>query len=303
MQRPLVSIVLPTFNRLNCLRETVDSVFSQTMKHWELIVADDGSEEDTIDYLSKLQDDERIRMLRLKHSGNPGRVRNAAIAAVRSPYIAFLDSDDLWRPGKLDRQVAALRSAKKCRWSYTAFTMVDGDGAPLATEENRTWVPHSGLIFPQVVRGTASIRTPAVLACSRLVREVGAFDEASDCGEDYDLWMRLALESAVCLVDEPLVLVRRYTGNRKMEFSAPYIARDYSLRKLARRLDGEQQLLLQQERSQNALALAIETAAHSRWRAIEVIGRSLPFSWQYPRWWYRAAKTMLRICFSVGKNA
>jgi glycosyltransferase involved in cell wall biosynthesis len=298
MARPLVSIVLPTFNRLDCLRETVDSVFHQTIQNWELIVADDGSEADTIEYLSELQDGERVRVLRLDHCGNPARVRNAAIAAVRAPYIAFLDSDDLWRPDKLDRQLAALRAAKRCRWSYTAFTIVDDDGAPLATEKNRKWVPHSGFIFPQVVRGAASIRTPAVLACTRLVHEVGAFDEAADCSEDYDLWMRFALVSAACLVGEPLVLVRRHTDNRKMEFSAPYIARDYSLRKLAQQLDGAQRVLVKQERSENSLALAVETASRqSRRRALAVIGKGLAFSWKYPRWWYRAAKTILRVCF------
>lgn len=130
MREPDVSIVLPTFNRLACLRETVESVFSQTMQNWELIVADDGSEEDTIDYLDPLESDERVRLLRLEHSGNPGTARNAAIAAARAPYLAFLDSDDLWEPRKPDRQLAALRSERDCRWSYTAFTIVDCDGVP-----------------------------------------------------------------------------------------------------------------------------------------------------------------------------
>ena len=298
MREPDVSIVLPTFNRLACLRATVESVFSQTMQNWELIVADDGSEEDTIDYLDTLESDERVRVLRLEHSGNPGRARNAAIAAARAPYLAFLDSDDLWEPRKLDRQLAALRSERDCRWSYTAFTIVDGDGVPLAAEQNRKWTPHSGSIFPEVVRGLASIRTPAVLACTRFVRDVGTFDEAIDCSEDYDLWMRLALRSDACVVDEPLVCVRRHKDNRKTEVSRPYVARDYSLRKLARQLDGVQRVLVEQERSENSLALAVETAAlQSRRRALAVIGKSLTFSWKYPRWWYRAAKTILRVCF------
>lgn len=298
MREPDVSIVLPTFNRLACLCKTVESVFSQTMPNWELIVADDGSEEATIDYLEPLRNDERVRVLRLEHSGNPGRARNAAIGAARAPYLAFLDSDDLWEPRKLERQLVALRSEPDCRWSYTAFTIVDGDGVPLASEHNRKWMPHSGSIFPEVVRGLASIRTPAVLACAGLVRDVGGFDEAIDCSEDYDLWMRLALRSAACVVDEPLVCVRRHKDNRKTEVSRPYLARDYSLRKLARQLDGARRVLVEQERSENFLALAVQTAAlHSRRRALVVIGKSLSFSWKYPRWWYRAAKTILRVCF------
>lgn len=108
----------------------------------------------------------------------------------------------------------------------------------------------------------------------------------------------MEFRSAVCVVHEPLVCVRRHKDNRKTEVSRPYVARDYSLRKLARQLDGVQRVLVEQERSENSLALAVETAAlHSRRRALAVIGKSLTFSWKYPRWWYRAAKTILRVCF------
>lgn len=298
MAEPLVSIVMPTFNRLECLQATLESVFSQTMTNWELIIADDGSGAQTVDYLRRFEDDERVRLLWLEHSGNPGKARNAGIASACAPYIAFLDSDDLWEPEKLERQLAALRSAVNNRWSYTAFTIVDGDGIPLASEQNRRWIPHGGSIFTEVVRSLASIRTPTVLACTRLVHEAGAFDEAIDCAEDYDLWMRLALLSPACVVDDSLVRVRRHDGNRKTEVSRPYLARDYSLRKLALRLKGARRALVKQERSRNFLNLATATAAFDgRYQALVIVGKSLAVGWKYPRWWYGAAKTALRVCF------
>src|SRR6185437_668849 len=91
---PLVSVILPTFNRLGYLQAAVDSVFNQTMRDWELIVADDGSDSETRAYLQSFAEKPRVRVLWLSHSGNPGAVRNAALQCARGEYVAFLDSDD-----------------------------------------------------------------------------------------------------------------------------------------------------------------------------------------------------------------
>ena len=299
MTSPDVSIVLPTFNRLKCLQATVDSVLEQTMTNWELIVSDDGSDGETVAYLKRLEADRRVRVLQLEHSGNPGKARNVGLAAARAPYVAFLDSDDLWVPAKLNRQLAAIRRAGDSRWSYTAFTQIDERGVPLPSEQHRRWTPHKGFIFAEVVQGLASIRTPTVLACTQLVHDTGGFDEAIDCSEDYDLWMRLALASPACVVDEPLVQVRRHPDNRKTEISRPYAARDYSLRKLARCLDGTQRAMVKLERSRNMLGLVTETAVlDSRRRALAILPQSLPLGWRYPSWWFRAAKTVARVLFN-----
>ena len=98
-----------------------------------------------------------------------------------------------------------LRARPECRWSYTAFRRVDRLGALLAEERTRRWHPHEGDIFEQLVLHTASLRTPSVIVDRQLLLEVGGFDENMRSGEDYDLWMRLALRSPVALLDEPLV--------------------------------------------------------------------------------------------------
>jgi glycosyltransferase involved in cell wall biosynthesis len=139
MAGPLVTIVLPTFDRFEFLPAAVQSVFSQTMRDWELVVADDGSGREVRDYLNTLNDGARVRTLFLPHSGNPGRTRNAAIAVARAPYIAFLDSDDVWEPRKLERQLATMRAEEECDWSYTGVTFIDDEGNPLAVELNRRW--------------------------------------------------------------------------------------------------------------------------------------------------------------------
>ncbi len=113
-----VSIILPTFGRLEYLRATVASVYRQTLQDWELIIADDGSDAETRAYLRTLEADSRVRLLWLTHTGIPAVVRNGALREARGEYVAFLDSDDLWAPEKLSRQVAMLRSRPLCGWCY-----------------------------------------------------------------------------------------------------------------------------------------------------------------------------------------
>jgi glycosyltransferase involved in cell wall biosynthesis len=300
--RPFVSIVMPTYDRLRFLPATVRSILSQTFRDWELIIADDGSAAPVLEYLATLETCERIHVLRREHVGNPGKVRNAAIAEARGSLIAFMDSDDLWEPTKLERQLAEMRARHACGWSYTGFVNVDAEEAPLPSERNRPWTAYAGDIFGEVVRGSASIRTPCVVASAELVRHVGAFDEAIDCAEDYDLWARLALRSPVCVVDEPLVRVRRHRDSPTRAIGYVHDARDHSLRKLARRLDGPRRSLVDAERSRNALTKAATLAAHGdRLRALAAVASSARFSWRYPRWWYGAAKALARAC--VGSKA
>jgi glycosyltransferase involved in cell wall biosynthesis len=293
--RPAVSIIMPTFNRMEFLPATVESVLAQTMADWELVIADDGSSTETLDYLHGLTGDKRVRLLRLRRSGNAGVARNAAIAAAKAPWLAFLDSDDLWAPTKLERQLGALRASPDCGWSYTAFVTIDARGIPLPSERTRRWTPYGGHIFTQTVRTTAAIRPSSVVAKAALVRDAGAFDEAIDVSEDYDLWLRLALRSPVCVVDEPMTSVRRHSSNPKRRAGTPHQARDHSLRKLEKQLSGRERALVAEERSRNALGLAGAFTAHGeRWRAVVAVCTSLPLGWKYPRWWYGAAKALAK---------
>src|SRR5688572_8935758 len=153
---PAVSIILPVYNRLGFLAATVDRVFAQTRSDWELIVADDGSDEETQAWLRRLATDPRVRVVRLAHSGNPAAVRNAALREARGDFVAFLDSDDLWLPQKLQGQLDALAARPQCGWSYCAFIRIDAHDAPLVDEPARAWRPVDGDIFAHVLDGTAS---------------------------------------------------------------------------------------------------------------------------------------------------
>jgi glycosyltransferase involved in cell wall biosynthesis len=292
---PLVSIVLPTCNRLRFLRPAVESLFAQSFDDWELVIADDGSDQPTRRYLQALNALPRVQLVWLSHCGTPAIVRNAALRQARGSFVAFMDSDDLWMPTKLQRQIDVLRSRPRCRWSYTAFSQIDGSGATLAEEATRRWVPYEGSIFEPLTTGGVSIRTPSVLASRALILRAGGFDETLSSAEDYDLWLRLALESDIAIVDEPLVLVRRHDENHSRAWQSAFVGRDRALSKLQDRVDRGRRSLLRKERVNTALILALTHAALGESAGVlQALCRSVPYSWSYPHWWLRGAKTLLR---------
>jgi glycosyltransferase involved in cell wall biosynthesis len=293
--QPAVSIILPTFERLQYLRPTVASIYRQTLQDWELIVADDGSDAETQAYLRTLEADSRVTLQWLTHTGNPAIVRNAALRVARGEYVAFLDSDDLWAPEKLSRQVAILRSRPMCGWCYTAVSHIDGSGQILTEPVFGPWLPCDGAVFERLVTGPVVIRTPSVLAVRELVARADGFDETIRCGEDYDLWLRLALASDVALLDEPLVQVRRHEANYTRDWEIAFTGRDRSLQKLQGMVDIDRRMLLRAERTRNALTRAARHAALGEpAHMLRALYRALPYSWSSPQWWLALVKTPLR---------
>jgi glycosyltransferase involved in cell wall biosynthesis len=291
----MVSVILPTFGRLQYLRPTVASVYRQTFQDWELVIADDGSDTETRGYLTTLEADSRVKLLWLPHTGIPAIVRNAALREARGEYVAFLDSDDLWAPDKLAQQVAALRSRPMCAWCYTAVSHIDGSGQLLTEPLFGPWRPCDGAIFERLVTGPVVIRTPSVLAVRELVARAGGFDETIRSGEDYDLWLRLALMSDVALLDEPLVQVRRHEANYSQDWEIAFTGRDHSLEKLQATVDTDRRALLRTERTRNALTLAARHASlGNSVHMLRALYRALPYSWHSPQWWLALVKTPLR---------
>jgi glycosyltransferase involved in cell wall biosynthesis len=208
MVTPTVTVVMPTFNHLEYLRVAVASVYAQTFDDWELVIVDDGSDEETRRFL-RAPHDSRMRVVFGSHTGVPAVVRNRGIAEARGRYVAFLDSDDQWAADKLRRQLALMAATPARRWSYTAVRKIDIEGR---SEDVQSWAPHSGSILEQILRLDAKIATPTVVADVSLVRELGGFDERMRFIEDYDLWARLAMRSEVSADATPLSDIRNHPG-------------------------------------------------------------------------------------------
>jgi glycosyltransferase involved in cell wall biosynthesis len=198
---PEVSVVIPTYNRCAMLLEAIDSVLAQSAAAFELIVVDDGSTDGTQDHLERLG--KTIRIERIEHRG-PAAARNRGVALARAPLIAFLDSDDLWAPTKLERQLAFMRTNPGCAISQTNEIWIRNGRRVNPGVRHRK---RAGDIFIDSLR-TCLISMSATMMRTSLFRALGGFDEIMMAAEDYDLWLRILIDHQAGLLDEPLVTRR-----------------------------------------------------------------------------------------------
>jgi glycosyltransferase involved in cell wall biosynthesis len=292
---PLVSVIMPTFNRLKFVRTAIDSVLGQTYPNWELLVGDDGSAQDTKAYLGGLVDP-RIAIVWLAHSGNPSRVRNAAIGKAKGTYLAFLDSDDFWEPNMLQAQVRTLRADTTRRWSYTANALMTEDGEPMSEEGLARWVPFEGNLVEPLLTIAAHLATSAVMAERDLVVAAGGFDEDQRFAEDYDLWLRLAIRSEAHVFSERLARVRVHRDHYSLDRVGAYEGWVRLYGKMARTIpDPRLAALAARRRAESTLTLAgLHVDAGRRRAALRTLVDAAGPSWRYPAWCWGAAKTMLR---------
>lgn len=295
MTRPEVSIILPTFNRVDYLREAIDSVLAQTHRNWELIIADDGSDDATRSFLSSLRD-QRIAAIFMDHVGNPGAVRNRAIRVARAAYLAFLDSDDVWAPRKLEVQLGLMKARPDRRWSYTNCAEIDERGRPLPASLE-PFVLGDGQIVELLLMSRACIATPSIVAERDLVDEVGGFDEGQHFGEDFDLWVRLALRSDVSVSAEALVFIR---NNHTDRYSRDRLAAYRAWVRLFGKLEGlmpnsRLRSICRRNRWERALVLAGLHADRGNGLAVaRTVLSSSAYAWPYPKWWWGAVKSLAR---------
>ena len=292
---PTVSVILPSFNRLRFLVPAVESVFDQTCEDWQLVIADDGSSRDTLRYLESIAGD-RVTLIELPHSGNPSGVRNAAIKVAVGRYLAFLDSDDIWAPSKLARQLTALQSRPDSRWCYTACGHIDARGDPLPRNKRAISRPQ-GWIFEDLLTLKIGIAMPTVFAEKKLVDEVGGFDEEQRFGEFHDLCLRLALRAAVVALDEPLCWVRTHDehySSDQIGDQAGWMRLYEKMSKLA--TTPRLVRYCKKMRAITSLKLAREHAAASEFgSALATLTSAVKYSWRFPNWWWGVLKGGMRL--------
>jgi len=124
---PLVSVITPAYNAARFIRAAIESVKRQTYPHWELILIDDCSRDETVALIQEELGDPRIQLIELAQNSGAAVARNAGIRAAKGKYLAFLDSDDLWLPEKLERQVAFMQE-RDAAFSFTQYRIIREDG-------------------------------------------------------------------------------------------------------------------------------------------------------------------------------
>ncbi|WP_263357920.1 glycosyltransferase family 2 protein [Acidicapsa ligni] len=205
---PLVSVIIPTYNRATYIRECIDSVLNQTHPRLEVIVVDDGSTDDTATVLREYGN--RIRFLTQKNAG-PAIARNRGIALATGDIIAFLDSDDQWLPTKLERQVQSLEAAgPEVTCSLCNCTVLYANGNKTSTFTLADTMPSCAtgiwLNPVEVLLNRFVMFNQAVAIRREVLERVGYFDESLRFGEDYELPFRLALEGPWTIIQDELVI-------------------------------------------------------------------------------------------------
>jgi teichuronic acid biosynthesis glycosyltransferase TuaG len=180
---PLVSIITPSWNVERLIGETILSVQAQTLGDWELLIADDCSTDNTPAVIeSYAAKDARVKLIRQPRNGGPALARQAAIEQAQGRFIAFLDSDDLWLPAKLERQVAFARQ-HRAALSFTAFRRINEDGSITG---RLIAVPDS-LTYDQLLKNT-SIATLTALVDRDIAGNIAMKNEGYD---DFCLWLSI----------------------------------------------------------------------------------------------------------------
>jgi len=212
---PIVSVVIPTYNRANLLGRAVRSVLRQTFSDFELIVVDDASVDDTASVIDDFYD-KRIKYTR--HGSNLGApaARNTGISNARGRYIGLLDDDDEWYPEKLEKQVLKFSQIPETvGLIYSGYEVRESDGRLL-----RTYFPEArGDVHLRLLLGT-TIGSPTPLIRKACFQKVGLFDESLKSCQDWDMWKRISDHYEFDCVPEILAIGYRHEKQISSDFAS-----------------------------------------------------------------------------------
>ena len=199
----MVSIVMPAYNAAGTIRASIESVLAQTVSDWELIVIDDGSKDDTAAILAQLAaEDSRIRFLQNETNSGASFTRNRAVALAEGEWIAFLDSDDMWHPQKLEKQLALAAEHPDMVICYTASSFINDEGKPygyvMQAERQTT--------YKTLLRKNL-LSCSSVMIRSSVMKGVKMPNDRMH--EDYYVWLTVVRSCGIAYgINEPLLIYR-----------------------------------------------------------------------------------------------
>lgn len=229
---PLVSVVIPAYNRAETIARSVDSVLQQDYRHIELLVVDDASSDETVEILAQYADP-RLRVIQQPRNGGVGAARNRGVEEAQGDFIAFLDSDDEWLPGKLGRQMALfVRAPKRVGMVVTEVENRFADGATTIQKP----MQHGGWFETLLLRNTLHGAPSSGVLRKEVFEVVGGFDTRLPAIEDYELWLRISRFFDIACIDEPLVRYFDEADFADTRSDAMRVSRSFKKNREARRI-------------------------------------------------------------------
>lgn len=216
-----ISVIIPTYNRSQKLKESITSVLRQSYTDFEILIVDDGSEDDTEEVVEAIQD-KRIRYIKLPVNQGVSAARNEGVRQAMNPLIAFHDSDDIWRPDKLAKQMAYWQQHPEYSMIYCAYLMHNGKEEWKVPGEAAEGL--EGKIFPRLLLRN-SVGAPTMLLKRKCFLEAGGFDISLKSLEDWDFTLRFSEKFSIGYVNEILVDAYYSMGGISSGVSAYYKSR------------------------------------------------------------------------------
>lgn len=214
-----ISVIIPTYNRALYLGDAIGSVQAQTYPYVEIIVADDGSTDNTAQIVAGFGD--AVTYISLSHRGQPAATRNAGLRAASGEFVAFLDSDDVFLPNKLALQLAVFDTHSEAGLVYSnGYFFRDDPSEPTGYVLDGLPSP-SDDVFPELLRG--NFLAPSTVLIRRACLDVvGMFDERPDffAVEDYDMWLRIAAKFPVIYAPGDVAAIRRHPQSISRDVAA-----------------------------------------------------------------------------------
>lgn len=219
MQSPFVSIIIPTFNRIEYLKLTLDSILNQSFQNFEIIVVDDGTPNDENFLLCNAID--KVHYIKIENTGGPAKPRNIGIENAKGKYIAFVDDDDLWNKDKLEKQVEVLENNIDFGLVHNYCQVINGQGFVLDEIVGRPKtldVKHGDVSLKMM--GNWTIMMPTPLVRKSVIDKVGGFNEnIPGTFADVEYWVRTSFYTKFYYIDEPLVQYRIHDQNMSNQTS------------------------------------------------------------------------------------
>lgn len=200
----LVSIIMPSYNTANFIAQTLDCVLAQTYTNWELVIVDDCSTDDTDAVVARYQD-QRIRYLKNEKNSGAAVSRNRALREAKGRWIAFLDSDDLWTPDKLEKQIRFM-TENHCVFSYTNYLEIDEDAKPLGVRVTGPKRITKAGMFAYCWPGCLTVMYDANVVGLVQIADIKK-------NNDYAMWLKVIRQADCWLLNEDLGFYRKRAGS------------------------------------------------------------------------------------------